>query len=105
LQDKNEIIKYVLNTNVKYLLETKGEKGAVCCSINNGEIIADKMSALKVKVKNQVGLGDVFGAVFFYSYIKNGSVKTALKCASAASGYAATYNKIEDFRKLKNDVF
>jgi len=105
LQDKNEIIKYVLNTNVKYLLETKGEKGAVCCSINNGEIIADKMSALKVKVKNQVGLGDVFGAVFFYSYIKNGSVKTALKCASAASGYAASYNKIEDFRKLKNDVF
>ena len=105
LQNKDEIVRYVLNTNVKYLLETKGEEGSVCYSINNNEIIADKMSPLKVKVKNQVGLGDVFGAVFFYSYIKNGSVKTALKYASAASGYAASYNTIEDFRKLKNDVF
>ena len=30
LQDKDEIIRYVLNTNVKYLLETKGDEGSVC---------------------------------------------------------------------------
>ncbi len=103
--NKEEIIRYVLGTNVKYLLETQGEKGAVCYSITDGNIIVKEMRALKTNVKNQVGLGDVFGAVFFYTYIKNRSVDSALKYAVTASGYAASYGNMKDFNKLKNDVF
>ena len=103
--NKEEIIKYVLGTNVRCLLETQGDKGAVCYSIMDGKIIVKEMRALKTIVKNQVGLGDVFGAVFFYTYIKNGSIESALKHAVAASGYAASYNNMNDFNKLKNDVF
>ena len=103
--NKEEIIRYVLGTNVKYLLETRGSRGAVCYSITDGKIIVKEMRALKTDVKNQVGLGDVFGAVFFYTYIKNRSVDSALKDAVAASGYAASYSNMNDFNRLKDDVF
>ena len=103
--NKEEIIEYVLGTNVKQLLETQGKKGAVCYSIKDGQIIVKEMRALKADVKNQVGLGDVFGAVFFYTYIKNRSIDYALKTAVTASGSAASYSNISDFNKLKNDVF
>lgn len=102
---KEEIIKYVLGTNVKYLLETQGEMGAVCYSITNGKIIIKEMRALNTEVKNQVGLGDVFGAVFFYTYIKNRSAEAALTDAVTASGYAASYGQMNDFNRLKSDVF
>ncbi len=104
-ESKEEIIKYVLNTNVRYLLETRGSRGAVCYSIKDGNIFVKKMRALKTEVKNQVGLGDVFGAIFFYTYIKNRSVESALKFAVTASGYAASYGNLNDFNRLKDDVF
>ena len=104
-EHKDEIIRYVLETNVRYLLETQGDKGAVLYSIKDGEIFSKEMSALKADVKNQVGLGDVFGAVFFYTYIKNGSSESALKYAVTASGFAASYNNMKDFNRLKSDVF
>jgi hypothetical protein len=103
--DRNEIIKYVLGTNVKYLLETAGNKGAVCYSIKHSEIFVDEMPALRVDVKNQVGLGDIFGAVFFYSYIKNKIPDKALKAAVTAAGFAASYNNIDDFTNIKYDFF
>ncbi|HEY6906166.1 MAG TPA: PfkB family carbohydrate kinase [Ignavibacteriaceae bacterium] len=103
--DRDAIIKCVLHSNVKYLLETKGSKGAVCFSRKNSDIVMDEMPAISINVKNQVGLGDVFGAVYFYSYIKNKIPSTALKTAVVAAGYAATYNDINDFQNLKNDVF
>lgn len=103
--DRDAIIKCVLHSNVKYLLETKGSKGAVCFSRKNSDIVMDEMPAISINVKNQVGLGDVFGAVYFYSYIKNKIPGTALKNAVVAAGYAATYNDINDFKNLKNDVF
>ncbi len=104
-EDRNEIIKFVLGTKVKFLLETKANKGAVCYSKNDSRLLINKMPALKVDVKNQIGLGDVFGAVFFYSYIKNRILNTALKQAVTAAGCAASYGNIDDFNNLKSDVF
>jgi len=103
--DKDEIIKFIMGTNVKCLLETKGENGAFCYTIDNGLITINGLPSLDVDVRNQVGLGDVFGAVFFYSYIKNRSVNEALKYAVAAGGIAASYNNIDDFKNLRKDVF
>lgn len=103
--NKDEIVKYVLGKGVKYILETRGREGAVCYSMKNSEISLKNMPAAEVNVKNQVGLGDVFGAVFFYSYIKNKSADIALKHAVNASGMAASYNNMSDFKNLRNDVF
>ena len=104
-ENRNEILKFVLGNNVKYLLETRGKEGVVCHSLKSSEISSKKISALNVNVKNQVGVGDVFGAVFFYSYIKNKSVDAALEHAVRASGMAASYNNLNEFKNLRNDVF
>ena len=103
--DKYEIIKFIFGNNVKYLLETRGDRGVVCYCNQDSEIVETEMPAVKVVVKNQVGPGDVFGAVFFYSYIKNDSIRTALRDAVAAAGFAASYDSPDDFTNLKNDVF
>ena len=99
-----DIIKFILGRGVKYLIETRGKNGALCCSIENSDVKIIEMPAININVNNQVGLGDVFGAVFFYSYIKNNSLHIALNDGVTASGYAASYNNINDFKYLKNDV-
>ena len=38
----------------------------------------------KVQAVNKTGYGDIFGAVFFYTYIKNNDVIKSLKTANEA---------------------
>ena len=56
--------------------------------------------SLKNNSLNTVGWGDVFGAVFFYNYIKTKNINLALhKAVQAASLTAAglTSNEIKDY--------
>ncbi len=103
-ENKTEIIKFVLNRGVKLLLETKGINGAAVYYKENSKIKFEVLPSISLDVKNQVGLGDVFGAIFFYSYIKNGAHDQALKEAITAGGCAAGYKNFEDFKNLKKDV-
>jgi sugar/nucleoside kinase (ribokinase family) len=105
-KDKDDIIKFILDKGVRYLIETKGKDGAGCFSIDNSGFHVLEIPAINIiKLNNMVGPGDVFGAVFFYSYIKNNSVSIALKDGIAAGGYAASYRNFKDFNNLKNDIF
>ncbi len=52
-----------------------------------------------------VGTGDVFGAVFFYNYIKTKDASSSLGLANTAAGCAASYNDFKNFDNLKEDVF
>ncbi|HSD63327.1 MAG TPA: PfkB family carbohydrate kinase [Ignavibacteriaceae bacterium] len=104
-KDKYDIIRFILDKGVKFFIETKGKDGAMCCSMENKQINIKEMPAVNVNTNNQVGTGDVFGAVFFYSYIKNNSVDAALKDAVIAGGYAATYKNINEMKNLRKDVF
>lgn len=104
-KDKYDIIRFILDKGVKYFIETKGKDGAMCCSMENKQINIKEMPAVNVNTNNQVGTGDVFGAVFFYSYIKNNSVDEALKDAVIAGGCAAAYKNINEMKNLRKDVF
>jgi sugar/nucleoside kinase (ribokinase family) len=104
-KDKYDIIRFILDKGVKYLIETKGKDGAMCCSLENDKLNFKESPALEVITNNQVGTGDVFGAVFFYSYIKNNSIDTALKDAVTAGGYAASYKNLSELKNLRKDVF
>lgn len=104
-KDKFDIIKFILDRGVKYFIETRGKDGAMCFSVENGQLNIKELPAVKINANNQVGTGDVFGSVFFYSYIKNKSVDTALKDAVTAGGFAAAYKNISDLKNLRYDVF
>jgi sugar/nucleoside kinase (ribokinase family) len=60
--------------------------------------------ALQVNLINKVGCGDVFGAVYFYNYIKNKNVILALEQANLFAGISTTYSEVKDYQNLKKDA-
>jgi hypothetical protein len=98
------IVEEILNYNVKILIVTKGKTGAKVYTVENNEIISIFKSAIKIENKNMIGCGDVFGAVFFYTYIKSKNLFSSLKSANLAAGCAASYSDFNAFNNLKNDV-
>jgi sugar/nucleoside kinase (ribokinase family) len=100
-----EIVRRVLAAGTKFLLITREKKGASIYYLRNEEIESYSVSGLKIKVKNSVGCGDTFGAVFFHSFLKFGDVFKSLKMGNTAAGMISTYEIREDMSNLKHDVF
>ena len=107
LSDKGkeiEIVEELLSYRIKQVLITRSDRGATVYFLDNKSVVRIDEIALKVKSMNKVGCGDVFGAVYFYNYIKNKNVKLALEKANLYAGIATTYNNEKDFLNLKNDA-
>jgi fructose-1-phosphate kinase PfkB-like protein len=62
--------------------------------MKNDELISYFISARKINKSNTVGCGDVFGASFFYNYIRNRDVYQSLSFA---------INKTENFLQAKSE--
>ncbi|MCH6574586.1 MAG: carbohydrate kinase family protein [Bacteroidetes bacterium] len=104
--EKNEIdiVREMFSYGIKILIVTKDEDGARAYFIEEGEIKSVFISAIKVKVFNKVGCGDVFGAVFFYNYIKSGDIIDSLRVANIIAGVSTLYSHVDEFKNLKRDV-
>lgn len=103
---EEEIIKEVLGYKIRYLIVTLEEKGANIFFKENDAVKSIFHPAIKVDINNKIGCGDVFGAVFFYSYISQGfkNIDNALRLANIAAGCAASYKEFDEFINLKKDV-
>ncbi len=99
--EKEKILKNVFELGVKILLVTKGDEGAEIYS-NDGKYYS--VEALKVNSINKIGCGDVFGSVFFYSYLSGLKIEESLRKANYAAGIITTYTTEEEFLNLKNDI-
>ena len=86
-QKKNEIeiVEEMFNSGVKIVCVTKGELGAKVYFKNSNEILSYFVAARKISNPNVIGCGDVFGASFFYSYIRNKNVMDSLSNAVATA--------------------
>lgn len=102
---EEEIAHELFNYGVKRLIVTKGNKGVKIYFLKNTFLSSEKIPALDVKPVNKVGCGDVFGAVYFYNYIRNENLIEALTLANIAAGTSTTYSDIDDYLGLKEDVF
>ncbi len=104
--EKNEIdiVREMFSYGIKILVVTKDEHGARAYFIEENEIKSVFISAIKVKVLNKVGCGDVFGAVFFYNYIRKADIIDSLIVANFAAGVSTTYSLITEFKEFKKDV-
>lgn len=103
--DEVNIVKLIFSYGIKIFIITKDEFGARVYFKNDDEIETVFISSLKLAAVNKVGCGDIFGAVFFYNYIRKGDIIDSLLTANAAAGVSTTYLQISDFNNLKNDVF
>ena len=103
LKNEKEIAEFVLRMRPEILIITKGEKGATLYKKNEKEIYRKNIPALKIKTKNKVGCGDVFGATFFYTYLLTKNETLALEKANRFAGLFTQYINVKDFYKLKSD--
>lgn len=78
-----EIAEEILNTGVKVLCVTKGNLGAKIFYHRQNEITSYFIAANKISNPNIIGCGDIFGASFFYSYIRNKNAINSLTNAVA----------------------
>jgi len=97
--EEEKIAMEIFSKGAKQLIITKGELGAKLYYLRNGELNFIFQSAVKTKAGNKIGLGDVFGAAYFYNYIKSGNSFSSLDIAVNASGLAAG---IDGLSKLKS---
>jgi sugar/nucleoside kinase (ribokinase family) len=80
------IVEELFGFGVKILCVTKGDLGARVYYNNKNEIASYFAAARKIINPNIIGCGDVFGASFFYSYIRNKNVIDSLTKAVAYAG-------------------
>jgi len=73
-----EIVNELFGFGVKILCVTKGELGARVYHKRQNEIASYFVAARKIIKPNIIGCGDVFGASFFYSYIRNKNAMNSL---------------------------
>jgi len=103
-KDEFQIIDELFSFGVKQVIITRAEKGATVFFSENDTIKNYHKNALNVIVFNKVGCGDVFGAVYFYNYIKNKNVTLALEQANLFAGISTKYFEAKDFINLKKDA-
>lgn len=103
---KNEpgIVKELLDFGIKQVIITKASEGSILYYMENGVLRSITQNALQTNPVNKVGCGDVFGAVYFYNYIRNKNVYDALLYANTAAGISTRYLEAKDFLNLKDDV-
>jgi len=99
-----DIVLEMFSYGIKFLIVTKDEHGARAYFMEENEIKSVFISAIKVKVLNKVGCGDVFGAVFFYNYIRKTDIIDSLMAANFAAGVSTAYSLITEFKDFKKDV-
>ena len=99
-EKEEEIAREILNCGVKQLIITKGEAGAKLYYLQNSELNFMFQSAVNIEEMNKIGLGDVFGAAYFYNYIKTNNLFYSLDVAVNASGIAAGHDGLSKLKSL-----
>jgi hypothetical protein len=95
---KNLIVEDVFNYGVKGLIITKAEKGVEAFYKVDNILKHIVLPANKVKSVNSVGCGDIFGSIFFNSYIWKKDFEFSLNLANFYAGVFSTYKNYTDFK-------
>ena len=104
-KDETKIVEELFTLGIEQFIVTKAERGATVYFINkDGKLESCHNDAIQVKIKNKVGCGDVFGAVYFYNYIKNKNILAALELANVYAGISTTYSEVNELLNLNRDA-
>ena len=67
----------------------------------NGEVKNLFVKAVRVNSVNKIGCGDIFGAVFFYTYISTNNILVSLNAANKAGATAASRNDLTSHPEME----
>ena len=93
-----EISAEVLKYGTKSLIVTKGDGGARAYFKRNDEIESVFVLAEIIQTLNKVGCGDIFGSIFFYTYLKTRNINKSLIAANYAAGKSASTQYVNELR-------
>lgn len=102
---EKEIVEELFHSGIKIVCLTKGERGVRIYYQNKNEIASFYRASKKIGFNNKIGCGDVFGAVFFYSYILNENIFEAAEFASSSAEFIASVNDLNELKNLKQNAF
>lgn len=97
-QDELQIAAEVLKQGIRCFIITKGNIGARIYTKQNNEVESEFVSAGKIHTLNKVGCGDIFGGVFFYTYLQTNNFSKSLAAANYAAGKSATTQKLKELK-------
>jgi sugar/nucleoside kinase (ribokinase family) len=100
--DMDRIIDKVFSYNISALIITKAEQGAEIYYRINNKVHKELIEAIDVNSVNFVGCGDVFGAVYFYNYIKTENIHSSFLKANIAAGKSTEFQKVNEYNRLKS---
>jgi sugar/nucleoside kinase (ribokinase family) len=101
---EDRIVDELFSYGISQIIITRAERGATVFYTENNSVKQVYNDAVQTNVVNKIGCGDVFGAVYFYNYIKNKNVILALEKANLFAGIATTYSEARDYLNLKRDA-
>ncbi len=104
IKEEGQIVKWLFALGVKSVIITLDENGSKYFFNDRNEIASVFQSAIKIDAKNKIGCGDVFGASFFYKYLKTMKLYEALKYANTSAGCVAAYENVSMMKNLKYDI-
>ncbi|MBN2572912.1 MAG: carbohydrate kinase family protein [Ignavibacteriales bacterium] len=104
IKNEYEAAKYILGLGPTILIITKGAKGFTAYIKDKNEIEIFEEDGLDINCVNKVGCGDIFGATFFYSFLKDKDAKKALSKANTIAGWSATFKNFEEYKNIKEYV-
>jgi len=93
-----EIAAEVLKHGTKVLIVTEGAKGVRAYFKRNDKVESNFVPAEKVITNNKVGCGDIFGSIFFYTYLKSRNADKALNAANYGAGQSASTQNLTELR-------
>ncbi len=95
---KESIIEDVFKSSIKGLIITKSEKGVEAYYRSIDTLNNIRLDANNVNSINSVGCGDVFGSVFFYTYIWKNDFEFSLKTANFYAGIFSASTDCNNFK-------
>lgn len=98
--DEEKCALNICNQGPEVLVITKGNAGAQLYSKFGNNMNSIFVKGEKVKSVNKVGCGDIFGAIFFYSYISTGNLAFSLERANKAGAVAASTANLTELSKM-----
>ncbi|MGK9475197.1 carbohydrate kinase family protein [Melioribacter sp. OK-6-Me] len=98
--DRKEAAAEIINHGVKIVLITKGNSGAELYYISGEQLETVEVKAEDVDEINKIGCGDIFGSVFFYSYLSTQDLNYSLKKANYFAALSVS-GKIDNIIKAK----
>lgn len=103
--DEPTLINQLMPLMVNALVITRGARGATLIRQEHKKLFQHEIEGISAQqVVDTTGCGDVFGAAFFYQYLKSQDFLEAVSFANALAAYKVTFYGVNGLDSLQQHL-